>query len=180
MVQRRVAKRYAQAIFELAVEKDIIEQIESELCDFHQLAFSDAQIKEFLISATIQSEDKKELVKLLFAQSPISDLNKNFILLLIDRKRIALLEEIINIYRQLKFEHLGIAIARISTPFELTEKQKEALIEKLSKLTGKKIKLQLEVNPDLIGGIKAQVGNKIWDFTIKTQIQRLFQKMIQG
>ena len=104
---------------------------------------------------------------------------RNFLGLLIDRNRLDLLDEITATYETLLDERLGIVKARVTSALELDSKQKDLVATRLEALTGKKVRMEVSVDPSLIGGLVAQVGSTIYDGSIRQQLETFRNSLTQ-
>jgi F-type H+-transporting ATPase subunit delta len=104
---------------------------------------------------------------------------RNFLGLLIDRNRLDLLNEITATYEALLDERLGIVKARITSALELDSRQRDEVAARLQALTGKKVRMEVSVDPSLIGGLVAQVGSTIYDGSIRQQLQAFRNNLTQ-
>jgi F-type H+-transporting ATPase subunit delta len=95
----------------------------------------------------------------------------NFIGILVARDRLPILEEIIRTYETFLDEKLGIVRARVTSAHTLDAGQQKELTARLEKATGKQIRMEVAVDPGLIGGVIAQVGSTIYDGSVRQQLQ---------
>jgi F-type H+-transporting ATPase subunit delta len=166
----KVAKRYARAFLETASEEEIIEllQIRDELERGKTL---------FYLSLPSFSINKKE--EFLFSFLPaLSENLKRFLLLLLRKRRIALLPEIIEELLRLKREREGIAEALVRSAIPLLPEERERLGKILENRLGKRIILQEEVDPSLIGGLTVEVEGDMIDASLKGFLIRLRERLI--
>lgn len=160
------------AIFEIAQEENKLEEYGAELHEVSQALFSQPQLKDFLTNPQIQPQDKKAiLLKLL--QDQISPLMMNFLLLLVDKRRIVLLEAIYDCYQELSNKARGIVIADVTTAYELKNELQARLSSKLAELTGKKVQLRTHDDKSIIGGIVVKIGDTRIDGSVTGRLQAL-------
>ena len=172
MLNIQIARKYGVAIFEIAKEENKLEEYGTELHDVSSEIFAHADLKVFLTNPQIQPQAKKELlIKLL--QGEISDMMLKFLLLLVDKRRIALLEAIDECYQELSNKAQGIVVADVTNAFELKEELQERLRSKLEDVTGKKVKLRLHDDKSIIGGIIVKIGDCRMDGSVIGRLQAL-------
>jgi F-type H+-transporting ATPase subunit delta len=95
----------------------------------------------------------------------------NFINILTERNRLSILEEIIAEYQRLMDKRLGIVRARVTSAHELDTAQQREVMQKLEQITGNQVRMELAVDPTLIGGVVAQVGSTIYDGSVRQQLE---------
>jgi F-type H+-transporting ATPase subunit delta len=107
----------------------------------------------------------------------LSLIARNFLFVLIDHRRIALLGAILHSFELIVDERLGFARAEVSSPRELTEAQRGAINAQLERLTGKRIRMRFAVDPALIGGVVARIGSTVYDGSVRGQLQTLGRRL---
>ncbi|MGB9592450.1 MAG: ATP synthase F1 subunit delta, partial [Candidatus Kryptoniota bacterium] len=138
MAQSRVARRYARALLELGREMDIVEQVSSDVELLRATIFGSRQLKLFLASPIVNHEKKKSVVNELF-RPRISDLVYRFVILLIDKGREGLIEEIVVQYQSLLDDMMGIVRADVRGAYQLESYELANIEMKLTKVTRKKV-----------------------------------------
>ena len=140
MLNIQLARKYGVAIFEIAKEDNKLEEYGKELAQVSKDLFSHADLKGFLTNPQVQPQAKKDILSKL-VQGEISDLMFKFLLLLVDKRRIVLLEAINECYQELSNKEQGIVIADVTSAFELKDELRQSLGRKLEEVTGKKVQL---------------------------------------
>lgn len=178
MIKQSAAERYARALFDLAKEEKAIDQFGQDLTEVFALLQANTELEKLLYHPRVQESDKKEMMtKILRGQ--VKPLILNFILLLIDKGRINLLKEMIELYHQMAQEAKGIVEVQVETAFTLSPENRMNLTAKLKQMTGKEIAMKEAVNPALIGGIRIRVGDKVIDGTIERHLERIKESLAQ-
>ncbi|MDI6813601.1 MAG: F0F1 ATP synthase subunit delta [Desulfitobacteriaceae bacterium] len=166
-----LARRYAQALFEIARETSL-DQIDRELTELTQFIQEQEGVQQVLYHPHISLTEKKALMdKLLVGQ--LSDVMRHFLYLLIDRRRQNFLPLIRREFSHLADEARQIIEAKVATAVTLTPNQTERLKAELSRMTGKSVRLVSELRPELVGGVLVQVGDRVMDGTIKHALERM-------
>ncbi|AFV03905.1 ATP synthase delta chain [Dehalobacter sp. UNSWDHB] len=172
MLNGALAHRYAQALFELAVEMSVLDQIDKELHDLAEIVAQNNELKVLLNHPNIEAETKKKvLAKIL--DDTVSDMTSHFVYLLIDRRRQNLLSLVQREFARLANEARNLIEAKVTSATALTPAQEEKLKEMIARSTGKNVRLLSEVNPTLIGGAKLQVGDRVMDGSITTALSKI-------
>lgn len=171
-----IAKRYAQALFELGKEENVLDTLHAELKVVAEIVSTEKDLRNILCHPQISSEEKKEILVKLF-QGRTHQLTLNFLLLLTDRKRENFLVEIVEEFERVIREEKNISIAQVITAVELDEEQKSKLQAKLTQMTGKeKVELETKVDPSILGGIIVKMGNLLMDDSIVRHLASLRKK----
>jgi F-type H+-transporting ATPase subunit delta len=130
----------------------------------------------FFKSPIISREKKKAVIDGLFGKR-VDDLTLQFLKLLVDKHREDIVPQVIDAYRALRDEHLGVivAIARVAQPLSGGEEKK--LIDTLGKMTGKSVRLSVQLDSDLVGGAVVRVGDTVYDGSVRNQLELLREQM---
>ena len=175
-----IAKRYAQALVELATEQKKVEQYGTELDSVNALMARENDLRILMESPTLDVEKKSAIMADVSKKLGLSDGMKNFVGLLTVKDRLKYISQINANYTTFADEISGIVRACVTSAVRLTKAQAESVKEGLEKQTGKKIDLQTRVDSKLLGGMKAEVGGKVFDGSIKTQLQRIEDTLKKG
>ena len=172
MLNLQLARKYGMAIFEIAQEENKLDKYGQELAEICSELFTVPELKDFLTNPQIQPQPKKDLMAKLSA-SRLSPVMFNFVMLLIDKRRIGLLEAINDCYQDLSNKAQGIVIADVTTAYEMRAPQQLKLSDKLKAGTGRKVKMRLHIDKDIIGGIVVKIGDNRIDGSVTGRLQSL-------
>jgi F-type H+-transporting ATPase subunit delta len=169
----KVAEPYAQALMSLAQANNLTENFGEEIVALLSLLENSPELLAFLESPVVNATDKKGVLERILGGKSNS-LFKNFLLLLVDRRRIFFLTAICEQYLTLLREINNTVLAELVSAKELNEQQKQAVEEKVKVLTkARTVELKTSVNPDLIGGVIIKVGSRVFDASLRGQLRRL-------
>ena len=174
MARRYSARRYARAVFEIALEKERLGEWQSGLEEMARLA-RDRQGALYLESTDIKFEDKARL--LLDKLGDIEPLVLNLVYLLITRGRFGMLSDIVDEYQQLLDDYNNVERAEATTAFTLDEDDKNRLAKKLGDITGKTVIVRHKVDRDLLGGVVVRVGGKLMDGSTRGKLEALKREL---
>lgn len=172
MLNGALARRYAQALFELAVEVSLLDQVDAELQELTKLIAENSELRHLLNHPNIEAKTKKEVLNKILDQN-ISDITRHFFYLLIDRRRQNLTKYIQREFTRLANEARNVIEAQIVSAVPLAEAQEEKLKQVIAKATGKNVRLTTSVDSTLIGGAKLQIGDRVMDGSIATALEKL-------
>ena len=173
------SERYSRALFEVAQEASELEKIEDEIKNFSSLLKS-LEIKNFILNPTQSKENQNNVFKLLAEKLNFSKNLKNFVFLLIEKRRIFFVEKIIDSFLKLCAQKRGEVKASLISSKELSDKELENISKELSSSTSSTIKFNYKVDKELIGGLKLQLGSFMVDTSIKNKLNKYKQKMLEN
>ena len=177
MAKGASARRYAQAAFELALEKD---DFEAWLDDLGYLAGA-LQSEEFGAVLDAPEVPVSQKVKLIdeTVGGGISPLSRNLFALLASRNSAHLLPDITEAYQEMLDAHRGIERAEIMSAVPLSDEQQGKVANMLKEMVGKEIALTVRVDPQILGGIVARVGDRVIDGSTRTKLEGLRRELVQ-
>ncbi|MCL5957926.1 MAG: ATP synthase F1 subunit delta [Chloroflexi bacterium] len=173
MLKGAVARRYAEGVFSIAVEKDTLEEWRDDL-EVLSAVLSQPGFVIYLENPKTTSEEKRRTVAELL-EGRIQPLALNLAFLLINRNRTNVIGKIADEYNRMMDEHLGVAVAEVTTAVPLSSEQEKDVIDHLKQLTGKQIKLEAKVDPGIIGGLLIRIGDKLVDGSVATRLTNLME-----
>jgi len=175
-----LTRRYAKALVELAVEQQAVDRYGEELATVNAVLDREELLRQLLESPTLAQEKKAAMLTDLAVALDLSAKMRDFLGLVLSKGRIGYLSQIEDTYRRLADELSGVLRARITSAVELDAAQQQAIGASLEKQTGKKVALNVSVDPQLIGGVKAEIGGRLFDGSVRTQLQRIEESLTKG
>ncbi|MDP7113238.1 MAG: ATP synthase F1 subunit delta [Myxococcota bacterium] len=179
MITGSVARRYARALFELAVEGDISGQVEADLRDFVQTLEDQPELGSALLNPAISTGVRRNVVDSLLPRSGYQQITRNFLRLLVDKNRIDHLAAIVREYRGLSDEQQGRVRAEVRSAVALPDADLKRLTDQLGRITGKQVLMSHRVEPGLIGGMVTAVGGLVFDGSLRTQLDHLRDRLLR-
>ena len=177
MSNTMVAKRYALALFQLSKENNLLAQVEQELRVVKEVLVNSSDLNAVLQSPKVSAAKKKEIIKDSFSQ--VNPFVLNTLMILIDRHRQDQMVEVVDQFVELSNEEHGIADAKVYSIRPLTEDESDALSASFAAKVGKKsLRIQNIVDPELLGGLKIRIGNRIYDGSLRGKLNRLERKLL--
>jgi F-type H+-transporting ATPase subunit delta len=173
LIGSTVAKRYAQAFFEIAEEEKKLEEYYRELNAINEIIEGNDELQAFLSNPIVEQKDKKNVIEIILEKVKPSSITANFIRLLTDKQRITLFKEILEAYREKMDEALNILRVQVKTAFPLSPELEEKLREFLVRSTGKRVEMELVEDRTLLGGLVVKIGDLVYDNSIKTQLNKI-------
>ncbi len=172
-----LTRRYAKALVEIGVEEKAIEAYAEELANVKEILSQEELFSQLLDNPTLALEKKQAMLAELCKVMELSSGMVKFLGLLLSKGRLCYLGQIEENYRRQADELSGILSAKIIAATKLDDVQQQAIASGLEKQTGKQIALTVEVDPDLIGGLQAEIGGRLFDGSVKTQLKRIEESL---
>lgn len=172
MVNERLARRYAAAIFSLAQAANAMDQIGSDLENVSGAIERDELAREFFVAPVVQRETKERVLNAAFG-GRVNELALHSVLLLVRKRREALLPTIVSEYRKMQLQARGEEPLTITTARELDFNELRAMVERLERLYAKKFEVKQIVDRKLIGGVRILLGDRRVDGTVSGRLENL-------
>ncbi|KXZ40525.1 F-type H+-transporting ATPase subunit delta [Alkalithermobacter thermoalcaliphilus JW-YL-7 = DSM 7308] len=173
-----VATRYASAIFEVGVELNKEEMFYEELKIISSNFEENEKFFKMLKTPILSKQEKKELIENIYKDKASLEI-VNFLKVLIDKDRISIIREIVDIYKQLLNENKNEIQAIAITAVPMSEESLKELTYKLCEKTKKNVKVKNQVDPTVLGGVLVKMGNEEIDGTVKTKLEKLKKQLHQ-
>jgi len=171
------AGRYANALFELASETDVLAQTEQDMEALGQALEASDDLR-VLISTPIYNRDEQSRAMAAVADAMgLSPLVKNVIGLMASKRRLFVLRNVIDIFAKLMAEHRGEVTADVTAARALSDAQQAGLAATLKEAIGREVKLNVTVDAGIIGGLVVKVGSKMIDTSIRSKLASLQNAM---
>ena len=171
-----VSKEYGGALFDLACEEKIDFEILGQLRVLDNIVKENPEYVKFLSAPNIPKADRIEAVDAAFG-GKVHQYVCSFLKLLTERGYARYISECISEYENRYYEYKGLVVAKVQSAVELSDKQKNAILTKLEKITGKEIELRCTVDPRLIGGMKIFVGDTLYEGTVRAKLDDLKNRL---
>ena len=171
-----VSKEYGGALFDLACEEKIEFDILGQLRVVDGIVKDNPDYVKFLSAPNIPKSDRIEAVDAAFG-GRVHQYVCSFLKLLTERGYARYISECICEYENRYYEYKGLVVAKVQSAVELSDKQKNAILTKLEKITGKEIELRCTVDPQLIGGMKILIGDTLYEGTVRAKLDGLKSRL---
>ena len=167
------ARRYAGAIFAIAREAGQVTEVRNELGSLGELFQESAELRGALVTPLRPADERKAVLRALASRLGLSATVTNFYSFLIDRRRLVDFDVIFAEYERRADEALGLLTADVVSAGPLDDRRKDRLRRALSERVGQEVKVDVSIDPDLIGGVIAKVGGLVLDGSLRTQLGQL-------
>jgi ATP synthase F1 delta subunit len=173
-----IAQVYSRALFEVAKEHDVLDRVHDELGEFADALSEGRNLQIFLFSPYFTSEEKKDGVSRI-----VSDADErlvNFLELLAERHRMPVLFRMRHSFDAMWAEENKLLAVTVTSAVELDESLVKDIGERIQEQTGRRVELASAVDPDVLGGLRVQVGNMVLDATVRNRLERLRKQVTKA
>ena len=179
MTNRAIAMQYAKALFAVAQSDAEPRPVFEELQAFGELMASHPDLAAALTSPAIPVQMKRAVLAEVLSLSTASPLVREFLLIMSRHDHLGVYADLLTAYEQRVLQLEGVAAATVTTAVPLSPERTSALETSLQALTGKQVRMTTAVDPEILGGVVAQVGSTVYDGSVARQLQRLKEQMIE-
>jgi F-type H+-transporting ATPase subunit delta len=180
MSESVVAERYARALFELGIESGQLAMLTDQLRTVANTFRDSAELKRVLTDPLVTEEQVRGLIEALTRRLALSPLVKNSLLVLVQRRRIAVLPDIVRRLVSLTDDRTGVLRASVTSATPLNDAQAQKLVDELERLTGKRIVLERLVDPSLIAGLVTRIGDHVIDASLSGRFEQLERRLSES
>jgi F-type H+-transporting ATPase subunit delta len=178
MSARVVARRYAEALADVAGERGKVDEIGAELRGFAEMVSTNRELQEVFASPIISNDDKRGVLDALIAGARPGAAVANLLRLLLKNNRLQVIRDVYDAFTKIVNERQGTVVAEVTSAGDVGESEREALKSRLEEMTGKQVELHFKTDSSLIGGLVTRVGSVVYDGSIRTQLEGIKQKMM--
>ena len=173
MSLQTVARRYATALADVAIERREERQVQSELDQWAEMMEANPRLKEVFANPTIVHDHKRKVLEDLLARTRVRDTTASFLRVLLKNQRLAQLRDIVERFRYVLDERAGVLAGSVTTARPIPEELKKTLHETLSAATGRTVRLSFSTDEKIIGGMVARIGSTVFDGSVESHLERL-------
>jgi len=174
-----VARRYAKALIDLATRDETVAETGAQLQQHRELLQTNAQLQTILRNPGIDVEVKTKVLTAIFERTQPAPLLRNFLLLLLKKDRLHYIDAVGDHYERMANEKLRRVKAQVITARELEVGQVRAVEQKVAAMTQKEVLLERHVDPSILGGLIVRINHLVLDGSLRGQLNRLRQELIE-
>jgi F-type H+-transporting ATPase subunit delta len=179
MSMRASAARYARALLDVANKESDPERAEQELAAFVDLVRTNPDLQRALANPVVSAVDKRAIVQQILERlKPTTPVGK-LVLLLASRGRLALLPDLLDVYRERLMEYRNVLSAEVTTAGPLSPERAEQLQQRLANATGRTITMTTKVDASIIGGVVTRIGGTVYDGSVATRLAKVRDRLEQ-
>ena len=180
MSLRISANRYAKALFDVALEeKSDLGQVDRDLASLVELLGGNAELHGAATRVGIPDASRKALFTAVADKMGVTVPVKKTLALLAENGKLNLLPDMAAAFRERLLAHQNVVRAEVTSAAPLSPEKTAALEASLNRATGKKVDLLVAVDPELLGGIVARIGSTVYDGSVRTQLAKMRQQLVE-
>jgi F-type H+-transporting ATPase subunit delta len=177
MSMRASAARYARALLDVAINESDPDRAEQELAAFVDLVRTNPDLQRMLANPVISAADKRAVAQQILERlQPATPVGK-LVLLLASRGRLALLPDLLDVYRERLMEYRKIVRAEVTTAAPLSPERAAQLQQRLANATGRVVTMTTKVDASIIGGVVTRIGSTVYDGSVATQLAKVRDRL---
>ena len=178
MSLQTVARRYATALADVAIDRREERVVQNELDQWAGMIESSPQLKEVFANPTIIYDHKRKVLEELIVRSRPRDTTASFLRVLLKNQRLAQLRDIAERYAHVLDERAGMLAGSVTTARPIPEELRKTLHETLSAATGYTVRLSFDTDENIIGGLVARIGSTVFDGSVESHLERLADGLV--
>jgi len=168
-----IAKRYTRALFDIAQKEDKIEVIYNELKGFSSILKESPDLAEFFVNPVFDTSDKSAVIGSILDKVGMSTTTSNFLNLLVDKRRIDILEQIEECYQKYMDDVLNKVRVGVKTAFPLSNELSARIKKQMEGMTEKNVEMVVDEDPSLLGGVVIGIGDTLYDGSVRAQLNSI-------
>ncbi len=181
MTNRTAAKRYARALFDVALkEQQDLAAIDRDLTAFIELVKQHPMFEKVLLNPAIPAPRKRAAVAAVISRETLAPALAKLLVLLAERDRLVLLPDLLAAFRDRMLDFQKVVRAEVVTAEPLSADRATAVERGLAQLSGRNVVMETHVDPAILGGVVARIGSTVYDASIATQLQKMKQRLIDN
>jgi len=178
MIVGSIARRYAKALLEIGIQQQSFDALGKELERVAETLKASPELRTALENPIFPTEKRRHVLEEIARRLALSKVLRNFVMLLLDKNRIGKLPDIARAYRTLVDEHAGRVRASITSARPLDPALEQRLKSALEKQSGKVVILEKHEDPAIVGGVITQLGDLMFDGSVRTQLAQLREELL--
>lgn len=177
MSVQTVARRYSSALADVVLQRGEAREVQQELREWERTLQANENLREVFANPTIALDQKRAVLNKLIEVAKPRQTSANFLKVLLQNQRLTELTEINRRFAQVLDERAGMIAATVTTARVVPQDAQQRLHDKLSSLTGKKVRVDFATDPKIIGGLVTRIGSTVYDGSVRSQLQQIKEKM---
>jgi len=168
-----MAGRYATALFELALESSVVEQVQADLKAFSALVASSPDMQRLVRSPVFSADEQARALDAVLDKASISGIARNLLRVVAANRRLFAVDQIIRGFNALSARQRGEVTAEVTVAEQLNDARMSDIRDALKQVTGKDVQVDVTVDPSIIGGLKVKVGSRMVDASLRTKLNSI-------
>jgi F-type H+-transporting ATPase subunit delta len=168
-----MAGRYATALFELALEQKAIDGVKADLDRFDAMVADSEDLRRLVRSPVFGPEEQKKALAAVLERAGITGIAANFLLLVVQKRRLFAVRDMVKAYRALVSRHKGEIRAQVTVAQKLSDEHLAALKDSLKSAAKQQVDVDVSIDPAMIGGLVVKLGSRMIDSSLRTKLNSI-------
>jgi F-type H+-transporting ATPase subunit delta len=168
-----IANRYARALADVVAHTGEYRRVVNELEAFQAIYRESADLQEIFETPAVPLPQKVKVLETILGKLGVDPVTLNFLRVVLAHYRMALLEEVLQAFRKISNDRLGIVQVKVSSAADLSGAERDVLQARFGELTRQQVELEFHLERELLGGLVAQIGSTVYDGSIRGHLQRI-------
>jgi F-type H+-transporting ATPase subunit delta len=173
----RIAGRYARALADVIADTSDYRRALDELAVFAAVYAESAELRNLFEAPAVSLAAKLKVLDTIVHRLGTSLAVSNFLRVLVKNYRMAHFNEIYQAFRRIANQRLGIVAVKVTSASDLDQAERDAMAARFRELTGKQVEFEFHIDPDLVGGLRAQVGSTVYDGSVRGALSRFKEQL---
>lgn len=175
-----VARRYAEAMVDVAISRNEVESIDNELRVFAETMKASRELYNAFASPIVSPADKLSLLNALISRLNAGQMTANLLRTMLKHYRLHYVAEVYEQFRRKMNERKGLIVAEVATAVQVGASEQARLGRTLEQMTGKQVEFKFNTDPSLIGGVVTRISSVVYDGSVRTQLQAIKERLKRG
>lgn len=177
MTSESLARRYAAALADVVVKRNEARETQEELSGWESMINQNPELHEVFSNPTIPYDQKRKVLQALITRTKVRPLAANFLSVLLQNGRLADLQSVNRRFSEELDKRSGIVSAHITTARPVTDDARQSLQNRLTEMTGRRVRLDFTTDEELIGGVVTRIGSTVFDGSVRGQLQQIKEQL---
>ncbi len=178
MSVQTIARRYATALAEVAIDRKVERNVQQEIDAWSNLLEENPLLHEVFSNPTIPYDQKRKVLEELIARTKVSETTGSFLRVLLKNQRLAQLKYVAERFGHVLDDRSGVVAANVTTARPIPDDIKASMNEALAAAAGRNVRLSFKTDEAIIGGVVTQIGSTIFDGSVQGQLERLASDLV--
>lgn len=175
-----IARRYAEALADVAIARNQVAQTDAEVRTFAEMISDSRELYDLFASPIVSQTDKARVLDVLIARTRPGQMVANLLRTMLGHYRLHHLDVVYEQFRREINERSGTVLAEVTTAQPVGPAEQERLSRELATMTGKRVQFEFKTDSSLIGGVVTRIGSVVYDGSIRTQLQEIKHRLKEG
>ena len=175
-----IARRYAEALADVATARNQVEKIDNDVRVFAEMISSSRELHGMFASPIVSKTDKLRVLEALIQRARPDQMTANLLRTMLSHDRLHHLAEVYEQFRRAMNEREGLIVAEVTTAGAVGQSEQEKLGRTLEQMTGKRVEFKFKSDPSLIGGVVTRIGSVVYDGSVRAQLLEIKEQLKKG